>query len=147
MFGPLPTCTWGGLVDLALATNYQNLWWAAGGVESGWGISFAHQGDVIFATWFTYDFIGEALPLSATLTKVGPATYSGTLIKTSGPAFSALPFDPNAVTRATVGTVTVTFTNGNAAAFSYEVTLGSQSASGNKTIERQVFRAPGTVCR
>ena len=23
--------------------------------ESGWGINFAHQGDVVFATWFTYD--------------------------------------------------------------------------------------------
>ena len=71
MFGALPTCTWGGLSDLALATNYNDLWWAAGGVESGWGINFAHEGDVIFATWFTYDFTGAALPLSATLTRWG----------------------------------------------------------------------------
>ena len=98
VFGPLPACTWGGLANLALATNYQGLWWAVGGVESGWGINFTHQGDVIFATWFTYDFTGAALPLSGTLTKVGPGTYSGSLIKTSGPAFYAVPFDPNAVT-------------------------------------------------
>ncbi|MGC1818702.1 MAG: S8 family peptidase, partial [Casimicrobiaceae bacterium] len=40
----------------AAAPNYQGLWWASpAGSESGWGINFAHQGDVIFATWFTYD--------------------------------------------------------------------------------------------
>lgn len=34
-------------------SNYQGLWWAApGGSESGCGINFAHEGDVIFATWF-----------------------------------------------------------------------------------------------
>ena len=36
--------------------NYTGLWWAAPtGSESGWGIYLAHQGDTIFATWFTYD--------------------------------------------------------------------------------------------
>ena len=31
--------------------NYTGLWWASpAGSESGWGISLAHQGDVIFAT-------------------------------------------------------------------------------------------------
>ena len=147
MFGALPTCTWGALANLALATNYQDLWWAAGGVESGWGINFAHQGDVIFATWFTYDFTGAALPMSATLNKVGPGVYSGSLIKTSGPAFSAVPFDPDAVTRTVVGTATVTFSNGNAATFSYQVTDGSKSTTQTKSITRQVFRPPGTVCR
>ena len=53
------------------------MWWAAGGVESGWGINFAHQGDIIFATWFTYDFTGASLPLSATLTRVGPGSTRG----------------------------------------------------------------------
>jgi len=41
--------------------NYEGLWWASGGVEAGWGINFAHQGDVIFATWFTYDTDGSGL--------------------------------------------------------------------------------------
>ncbi len=39
---------------LAAVTNYQGLWWnAPAGSESGWGINFAHQGDTLFATWFT----------------------------------------------------------------------------------------------
>ncbi len=147
VFGVVPTCTWGALANLALATNYQDLWWAVGGVESGWGINFTHQGDVIFATWFTYDFTGAALPLSATLTRLAQGVYSGALIKTAGPAFSAVPFNPNAVTRTTVGMATVTFGSGNAASFTYQVTVGSQSVTRTKAIERQVFRPPGTVCQ
>jgi hypothetical protein len=146
VFGVLPTCVWGGLSDLTLATNYTDTWWAAGGVESGWGINFAHEGDILFATWFTYDFSGAALPMSAELTKVGANVYSGTLIRTSGPPFNAVPFNPDAVTRAEVGTATATFTNGNAATFSYQVNDGIQSVTQTKSIARQVFRAPGTAC-
>ncbi|MGE5089613.1 MAG: hypothetical protein ACM3QY_10845, partial [Candidatus Levyibacteriota bacterium] len=52
------------------AANYEGLWWAApAGSESGWGINFAHQGDVIFATWFTYDATGKAWWLSMTALK------------------------------------------------------------------------------
>ena len=41
--------------------NYTGLFWnSPAGSESGWGINFAHQGDVIFATWFTYDLTGKA---------------------------------------------------------------------------------------
>jgi hypothetical protein len=147
VFGTLPTCVWGALNDLTLATNYTDMWWVPGGAESGWGINFAHEGDVIFATWFTYDFTGAALPLSATLSKVGPGLYSGTLIRTSGPPFSAVPFNPDAVTRTPVGTATVTFINGNAATFSFQVSDGMKSTMQTKSIVRQVFRPPGTVCR
>ena len=147
VFGPVPTCTWGALSNLALATNYTDLWWVTGGIESGWGINFTHQGDAIFATWFTYDFTGAALPMSATLNKIGPATYSGQLIKTAGPPFSAVPFDPSAVTRTVVGTATVTFANGNAASFTFTVNDGGKTTTQTKSIERQVFRAPGTVCQ
>ncbi|MET0682681.1 MAG: hypothetical protein ABWZ29_04990, partial [Casimicrobiaceae bacterium] len=146
VFGALPTCVWGGLSDLRLATNYQDMWWAAGGVESGWGINFAHQGDILFATWFTYDFTGASLPLSATLTRVGANVYSGSLIRTAGPPFNAVPFNPGAVTHSVVGMATVTFTNGNAATLSYQVNDGSKSVTQTKSITRQVFRAPGTAC-
>jgi len=148
-FGVLPTCTWNGPVGLAAATNYQDMWWSLGGGESGWGINFAHQGDVIFATWFTYDASGNPIQMSATLFKTGPSTYSGTLIRTSGPPFSAVPWNPQAVTRAEVGTAAVTFTNGNRATFNYTVALnGAMSAvTQAKEIERQVFRPPGTTCK
>ena len=151
VFGALPTCVWGALGDLTLATNYTDMWWAAGGAESGWGINFTQQltqqGDIIFATWFTYDYTGAALPMSAQLDKVGSNVYSGTLIRTSGPPFNAVPFNPDAVIRTPVGTATVTFTNGNAATFSYQVNDGIKTVTQTKSITRQIFRPPGTVCR
>ena len=86
------------------------LWWAAPpGSESGWGINVAQQGTIVFATWFTYDASGKAWWLSMTATKTAsnPDTYSGQLIETHGPAFSAIPFNPGLVTRAPVGTGTL----------------------------------------
>ena len=79
--------------------NYEGLWWSSpAGSESGWGINLAHQGDVIFATWFTYDPTGKAWWLSMTANRDRFATsYAGTLYQTHGPAFSAVPFNPAAV--------------------------------------------------
>ena len=75
--------------------NYEGLWWASPpGSESGWGINFAHQGDVIFATWFTYDANGKGWWLSMTANKTGNGVFSGILYQTTGPAFDAVPFDP-----------------------------------------------------
>jgi hypothetical protein len=145
VFGPLPTCTWGAQPNLALAANYTDMWWVP--TESGWGIHFTQQGDAIFAAWFTYDFTGAALALTATLSRVGPGVYSGTLIKTSGPPFSAMPWNPAAVTRTEAGTATVSFANGNAATFTFTVNDDGKTTTQTKSISRQVFRAPGTVCQ
>ncbi len=144
VFGPVPVCTWGALANLALATNFQDLWWAApAGIESGWGVNFTHQGDTIFATWFTYGSDGQPLWLSATIIKVAPGVYTGTLYRTTGPAFNAVPFLPGNVVLTPVGTLTVSFANGNSATFASSVNGVVQS----KPITRQVFRAPGTACQ
>ena len=61
--------------------NYEGLWWAApAGVESGWGIDFAHQGDTIFATWFTYDQNGKGLWVIMPAPKTATGQYAGTLL-------------------------------------------------------------------
>ena len=39
-FGPVPTCTFGVQPTSSLATNYQDLWWAA---PAGVGIRLGHQ--------------------------------------------------------------------------------------------------------
>ncbi len=143
VFGPLPTCTYGAQPDLTRATNYQDLWWVSGGAESGWGVNFTHQGDTIFGTWFTYDTDGAPLWLSATATKTGANAYTGTLYRTTGPAFSAVPFLPASVGLTSVGSLALTFANGNSATFAYTVNGVTQS----KSITRQVFNAPGTVCQ
>ena len=57
----------------------------------------------------------QALWLSATITKLTPGVYSGVINQTSGPAFNAVPFLPANVVLTPVGTLTVTFANGNSA--------------------------------
>ena len=143
-FGPVPSCTSGLLADPAGATNVQDLWWAApAGVEAGWGINLVQQGSTVFATWFTYDVDGAPLWLAVTAPATGSATYSGTLYRTTGPAFSALTFDPAQVVATPVGTATFTLTNGNAARFDYTVNGVAQS----KAITREIFSGTGTTCR
>jgi len=158
VFGPPPTCTFGAQPNLSLATNYQDLWWAApAGSEAGWGVSFAHQGDIIFATWFTYDHDRRPMWLSAAAQKVAARVYRGTIFRTSqsgsmvGAPFFLGPgkpstfwkYDSAAIARTPAGALTLTFADGNSAAFTYTVDAVTQT----KQITRQVFRAPGTVCR
>jgi hypothetical protein len=147
-FGPMPTCTFGTQTNLALASNYQDLWWAApAGSESGWGINLTHQGDSIFATWFTYDHDHTPMWLIVTAPKTKPGTYTGPLLRTTGPPFNAVPFPPvgtpGGVTGSNVGTATFTFTDGNNASFAYTVNGVSQT----KAITREVFQPPGTTCQ
>ena len=149
LFGPQPLCTYGGQANLALATNFTDLWWAApGGAEAGWGINLTHQGDIIFATWFTFDHDGTAMWLVVQATKTAPGVYSGSQIyKLIGPPFSTVPFPPigapGGPTGTVVGAATFHFTNGNAATFTYTVDGVTQS----KGITREVFAAPGTTCQ
>ena len=120
---------------------------ATGTTESGWGINITHQGDILFATWFTYlpgtsqSNKGMWLVMSNG-NKVSNGVYSGALQTTTGPAFSAVPFNPNAVARNTVGTGTFTFTDANNGTFSYTVNGVTQS----KPIARYIYASPATVC-
>ena len=91
------------------------------GRNPGWGINLTQEGNVIFGTWFTYDFDGTPLWLSVTASNTAPGVYTGTLYRTTGPAFNAVPFDPAAVVRTPVGTATFTFSDGANAVFAYTV--------------------------
>ena len=146
----LATC--GTQPNLAAATNFQDIWWAGTsakpGTESGWGINFAHQGDTLFASWFTYDFDGTPMWLVATANKDAPGVYSGELYRPSGPRFDAYDksqFAPNP----SVGTMKLTFADGNNATFDYTVKLPGMAIAitQTKSITRQIFTAPGTACK
>jgi hypothetical protein len=148
VFGTMPTCTFGAVADLTTATNYQDLWWnKPANSESGWGINLNHQGDTIFATWFTYDTGGQPLWLVVTAKKTGPGVYSGDLYRTSGARFDT--FNPASVTATKVGTATFTFADGNDATFDYTVQLAGMAAPVHqqKQITREIFAAPGTTCK
>jgi hypothetical protein len=97
-------------------------------------------------TWFTFDFSGNPLSMSATLTRTGANTYAGVVIRTTGPAFSA-PWNQMLVVRNQVGNMVVTFSSGNAATLAFGVTMDGKSTSQVKPITRFVFRPPGTACQ
>ena len=121
--GPQPYCTYDLNADLANATNFQGLWWVP--TEPGTGVTFAHQGRNIFATWYAYDTNGKPLWLSALLSPKGAinsinSTYAGPLTRTYGPRLDN--YDPSAVAPAqVVGAVTVVF-DGEQASFTYSTT-------------------------
>jgi len=149
---PQPVCQYSAKPRFSLATNFQDLWWVSS--ESGWGVNFAHQGDLLFATWYTYDQknLGSNNPplwLSALLTRQGSGdVFSGPITRTAGPRFDNYKETDRAPVQ-TVGTATATFANGNSATFSYGMNgvTGLPTVSQTKTISRFLFAGTaGTVC-
>lgn len=142
VFSPTqPTCAVGGAAGST--PNYRALWWTPGGAESGWGLNVDHQGDILFATWFTYDADGRGLWLVApALVRTGNG-YSGALYRTTGPAFSANPWNGGAVVATEVGTASLAFAGADSGTFTYTYAGVTQA----KAITRQSFATPATVCR
>ena len=81
--------------------------------------------------------------------KGASGVYTGAIYRTTGPAFSAQPWNKATVTLAQVGDLTITFANGNAATFRYTLALGNTPVAVDQTkqVTRQVFRTPGTACQ
>jgi hypothetical protein len=141
VFGSQPACAAG--VGGAVR-QFQDLWYAPGGSESGWGVNVTQQGDILFAAWFTYDANGRGMwAVGPRLERTSGDTFAGPLYRTTGPAFSANPWNPAGVAATEVGTATFAFTGPDAGTFSYTV----QGVSQSKAIARQVFGTPVTVCR
>jgi hypothetical protein len=149
IFSTAPSC-W--LAETStISSNYTDLWWRSE-AESGWGVNIVHQGDILFATWFTYEAGGTAASPAKGMwlvmsngNKTANGVYSGILQRTTGPnAFSATtPFDPNMVQRTTVGDATFTFTDANNGTFRYTVNGVTQT----KPITRLRYSTPVTFCQ
>jgi hypothetical protein len=132
----------GGSTTSSPSINVQGLWWGSA-AQSGWGVNLTQQGNLMFATWFTYDAQGngEWLVMSAgALT--GSNTWSGTLYRTRGPAFSSASFDPTQVSVTPAGSATFAFTDAQHGTFSATV----DGVSVTKSIVRQVFSASMPTC-
>jgi len=131
--------------------SYQGLWWnSPAGSQSGWGINIAHQGRILFATWFTYDEDGSGMwlvvpdaeqvgtagasPYGGTMTESMP-TYTGAIYRTTGPAFDAQPFDPAKVGAQVLGIASFQFLDASDGTFTS--TIGG--AVQMHAITRQVF--------
>ena len=139
VFGPVPTCT-AVAGSRAGETNFQDLWWNP--AESGWGLNLTHQGNIIFATLFTYAADGRDMWLVASeLTRQSDGRFTGSLFRTRGPAFNASPW--GAIIVSPVGTMTLAFASGERGTLTYTF----EGASVSKPIERQVFAAAAPACR
>ena len=139
---PVPTCTAGTSANGAI--SYQDLWWRSpAGSENGWGVNITHQGNALFATWFTYGADGSRLWLvmdNAMRTTATSNTYSGNVYRTHSSPFNA--YDGSRFGATQVGTASITFTDNNNATFSYTVNGISQT----KPLTRFVFSSPVTTC-
>jgi lysyl endopeptidase len=139
VFAVPPVCSWSAF-DRSLTTNFQDLWWNP--AEPGWGVNLAHQGNILFATLFTYDESGKGLWLAMSRgERIADGLYIGELLELRGPPFNASPWGD--VSSEQVGTFTVQFSRGNAGTITYTY----KGALVVKRIERQVFGAPTTECR
>ncbi|MFL5578957.1 MAG: hypothetical protein ACJ8AO_01185, partial [Gemmatimonadaceae bacterium] len=125
------------------ATNYQDLWWNP--AESGWGVNLTHQGDTIFATWFTYGGGGRGMWLVAPDARRQPTgEFRGRLYRTAGVAFDRIAGSPATTgSPLDVGEVTLSFSEGERGRMQYIV----EGVAQTKAIERQVFAAGAPLCR
>ena len=126
------------------ALNYQGLWYASPAEsEPGWGVNLAHQGNTLFATWFTYDADGPMWLVMSNGVKISERIYRGTLFRTTGPRFDSVPFLPSGVGVSEVGSATFEFEDANNGVFSYNMVSG---INGSKRITRQIFSSPVPQC-
>ena len=136
---PVPVCG-ETLASRASLGNYQDLWWNP--AESGWGVYLTHQGDKVFATLFTYSAGGAPeWFVASNLVRLAGGGFAGELYRMTGPRFDARPWGP--VSAATVGSMNVSFENGERGTLVYNV----NGATVAKPIQRQVFSAPQARCQ
>jgi len=117
--------------------SYQGMWWAfPANSESGWGIDFAHQGNVVFGAFFTYGASGEAqwfvLPR---LDWNAGGEFAGGAYRVTGPSYTNAAFDPSKVAPSAMGFAWVRFV-GTSDAFLTAVLDGRRFS---RHLTRQVF--------
>ncbi|MGE5094578.1 MAG: hypothetical protein ACM3SO_05530 [Betaproteobacteria bacterium] len=122
-------------------TGWRNGMWFVPS-EFGWGLNVIEQGDTIFATLFVYDpqgkprwYVASDLTRSGT-TSDGTAVNSGPLYEATGPYFGAPSFDPSAVNRRQVGTMSFQVRTPGTASLTYTV----DGVSVTKTVTNFAFR-------
>ncbi|HEX4333868.1 MAG TPA: hypothetical protein VH040_17160 [Usitatibacter sp.] len=134
-----------GNIEAAGPFNVQGLWWRSPAAsESGWGVNLTHQGNTLFATWFTYDTDGSGMWIvlaNGAQSTTNPNSYTGDLFRTTGPAFSTANWVSTNVVATKVGSATFTFSDKDTGTFAYTLNGVTQS----KPITREVF-GPMPTC-
>lgn len=111
--------------------------------ESGWGLTIAQQGDVLFPNWFTFDSDGKPLwfGMLAGARSNGVGGYSGLIYRTRGTPFNLINGQQAFDTVNTVGQGTLTFSATNRLRFDYSIGSVSQT----KQLEPLIF-GQATTC-
>ncbi len=127
------------------ATNYTDIWWNSS--ESGWGLTLIHQGDTIFAAWFTYGADNQSQWIvGSALVKQEDGSFLGELSRPeSGTPFNQINGPATTFPIPTVGSARLTFSNGENVRFDYTLDGITQT----KNLSRFVFVEPGqpvSVC-
>ena len=116
-------------------TGWRNdLWFPAD--EPGWGVNILEQGDTIFATLFVYDAQGRPRWYSASnLHRITGDAFVGEVVESSGPYFGTS-FNPAAVTRRVVGTMSFAVRADGTA----QLTYGVDGVGVSKVVQRYAYR-------
>lgn len=124
--------------------NVQGLWWNDPDLsESGWGLNVAHQGDILFTSWFTYDADGSGMWLfQSRADRIGSNTYAGDIFRATGAPFTNYDVTRVPVNPVRVGSGTLTFRDPTHGTFAYTVNTTTQS----KQIKRFNFASPVPIC-
>ena len=121
----------------ARADDYSDIWWTAGGTESGWGVNFIQSQDTIFATFFVHGPAPSTAEVwyVATMNRSGGG-FTGDLYQTTGTGIGA-PWNPADQSATKVGTATFTPTSTTTGTLVYNV--GGTMV--NKNLGRQTLTA------
>jgi hypothetical protein len=117
--------------------NYQDLWWA-GSAESGWGMSIAQHGSILFSAFFVYDQAGQPMwvVMPGGTWNASNTAFSGALYIPTGSPFNN--YDASRFSAgSSVGNATITFNGLDSATLTYTI----NGVSGTKSISRQAFGA------
>jgi hypothetical protein len=117
--------------------DWTDMWWNPS--ESGWGVNIADQNGVLFILLYLYGQDGNprwysGAVFQTSINSFGYSIYQGDLISTTGPWFDD-PFNPQAVNRQKVGTLTFSPSTPDSAQLSYSV----NGINVSKQIERFIF--------
>jgi hypothetical protein len=121
------------VVSPARAQNYGDIWWVPS--EAGWGLQIAHQGNILFLTWYIFKTDRTPVWVTAALIQQGSSsTFAGDLIATTGPYYGSPTWAPPAVNRV-AGSATFTATSITTGTLTYTI----DGVTVTKTIQRYAF--------
>ncbi len=125
----------------ARAQDYTDIWWGAGGTESGWGVNFVQNDDIVFATFYIYDVNRQPIWYSAAMTSTGSGSFTWPALPDAGLVLrQSLESEPSTLPRHLVGSSTFTPSSATTGTLNYSVTTGANMGAASKQIGRYAFK-------